>query len=199
VVDLGAAWVAEQERGRIVVGAEDALRVYEATIDAPPALVWEYLTSPRLRPEWQGGVESVIRDSGPVGRRGIGTVNHCMHGKDVVIEEVADWEPNDHVTYRSLTPVPDAPKLLNTFLLTDLGDGRTRLELRFARPRANKDREMAETLMLTLDPIIEADTARLAQLVRGAARAASAAQLPAEPGLPVSHGRMVTDPITRAG
>jgi uncharacterized protein YndB with AHSA1/START domain len=197
VVDLQAAWAAEQARARLVVEEKDVLRSYEATVDAPPALAWDHITSPRLRLMWQGGVDAVIRDAGPVGRRGIGTVNHCMHGKDAIIEEVVDWEPNDHVTYRSLLPIPDAPKLLNSFQLTDLGDGRTRIEFRLARPRARKDRAMAESLVQDLDPTIEADITRLARLVNAAAEAAATAELPAEPDLPVSHGRMVTEPMIR--
>jgi uncharacterized protein YndB with AHSA1/START domain len=199
VVDLGAAWAAELKRTRLVVEARDALRSYEATVDAPPALAWEYITSPQLRPMWQHGVEAVIREAGPAGRRGVGTVNHCMHGKDAVIEEVVDWEPNDHVTYRSLMPIPDAPKLLNSFQLTDLGDGRTRIEFRLARPRARKDRAMAESLVENLDTTIEADIAALARLVNAAAEAVAAADLPAEPDLPASRNRMVTEPITRVG
>lgn len=195
VVDLKAAWAAEQERGRVVVEAKDAMRIFEATLDAPPALVWEYLTSPRLRPQWQGGVEAVIPAAGVAGRRGVGTVNHCMHGKDVIIEEVVDWEPNEHVTYRSLMPLPDAPKLLNTFLLTELGDGRTHLELRFARPRAKKDQAVAERIASTLDAAIEADFAAIGPLVADAALAAAAAELTAEPDLPASRNRMVTEPV----
>jgi len=26
-------------------------------------------------------------------RRGVGTENHCMHGKNAIIEEVLDWSP----------------------------------------------------------------------------------------------------------
>ena len=88
VVDLHAAWTAELARSRIVIERKGALRVYETTLDAPPAVVWEYVTSPALRPKWQYGVEAVQQESGPVGRRGVGTVNHCIHGKDAIIEDV---------------------------------------------------------------------------------------------------------------
>ena len=199
LVDLRAAWAAELERSRVVVEARDALAVYNATLDAPRALVWEYLTSPALRPAWQLGVEAVMAEAGPAGRRGIGTVNHCMHGKDAIIEEVVDWEPIDHVTYRSLLPVPGAPKLLNTFQLSDLGDGRTHLEFRLARPRAKKDRAAADSLVAMLNTTIMRDFAALESVVAAAAPGASGAELPAEPDLPVSRGRMVTEPITRAG
>jgi uncharacterized protein YndB with AHSA1/START domain len=198
-VDLHAIWAAEQNRARLVVQPKDALRTYETTIDAPPALVWENLTSPRLRPQWQQGVDAVIREAGPAGRRGVGTVNHCMHGRDAIIEEVVDWEPNDHVTYRSHLPIQGAPKLLNTFLLTDLGDGRTHLEFRLARPRARKDRAVTESIASDLDTAIGADIAALVPLAAAAAKGAAAAALPAEPDLPVSRGRMVTEPMTSAG
>ena len=148
---------------------------------------------------WQGGVSAVKREAGPAGRRGIGTVNHCMHGKDAVIEEVVDWEPNDHVTYRTLLPIPDVPKLLNTYQLTDLGDGRTHIEFRIARSKAKKDQAMAESLVQDLDTDIEVDITALARLVTAAAAAAAATELPAEPELPASHNRMVTEPINRAG
>ena len=198
VVDLDAAWAAERNRARLVVEDKGVLRSYEATVHAPPALAWEYITSPRFRPMWQGGVEAVIREAGPAGRRGIGTVNHCMHGKDAIIEEVVDWEPNDHVTYRSLMPIPDAPKLLNTFQLTDLGDGRTRIQFRLGRPRTRKDRAMAESLVEDLDASIADDLVALARLINAAAEAA-AAHIPAEPDLPATRNRMVTEPLTRAG
>lgn len=197
VVDLGAAWAAELERSRVVVEAEDALAVFDATLDAPRALVWEYLTSPALRPQWQLDVQSVTSQSGPAGRRGIGTVNHCMHGKDAVVEEIVDWEPIDHVTYRSLLPLSGAPKLLNTFQLTDLGEGRTRLEFRIARPKARMDPEVADGLA-GLETPIKRDFVALASVVAAAATAAAGTELPAEPDLPKSRGRMVTEPITPA-
>lgn len=198
IVDLQAAWAAELERSRVVVEATDALAAYGATLDAPPALVWEYITSPRLRPMWQLGVEAVVRASGPAGRRGIGTVNHCMHGKDVIVEEVVDWEPVDHVTYRSLVPVPGAPKLLNTFQLSDLGDGRTGLSFRFARPPTKKDRAKAEELIAEIDETIKGDIVAL-QSALADATAAAPGSAPAEPELPRSLGRMVSHPITHAG
>lgn len=198
IVDLQAAWAAELERSRVVVEATDALAAYGATLDAPPALVWEYITSPRLRPMWQLGVEAVVRASGPAGRRGIGTVNHCMHGKDVIVEEVVDWEPVDHVTYRSLVPVPGAPKLLNTFQLSDLGDGRTGLAFRFARPPTKKDRAKAEELIAEIDETIKGDIVAL-QSALADATAAAPGSAPAEPELPRSLGRMVSHPITHAG
>ncbi len=195
VVDLHAAWVSELDRAQLVVEREGALRVYDVLLDAPPALAWEYITSPRLRPKWQYGVEAIVQEAGPAGRRGIGTVNHCMHGKDTIIEEVLDWQPNDHVTYRSLLPMPDAPKLLNTFAFTDAGDGRTRVEFRIGRPKSAKDRAVALGMVPMLDGMIARGFESLVPLIAEASKATATAELPDEPDLPVSLRRNDTEPI----
>ena len=171
----------------------DAAVVYDATLDAPPALAWEYVTSPVRRPLWQAGVEEVRQQAGPAGRRGIGTVNHCMHGRDAIIEEVLDWEPNDHVTYRTLLPIPNVPKMVNTFAFTDLGKGRTRLEVRFATPKAPKDRKIAEGLLPMIDGLMRQGLAALTAVLAEASTVAT--DRPAEPELPVSRGRNTLEPI----
>ncbi|MBA2720739.1 MAG: hypothetical protein H0U52_16090 [Chloroflexi bacterium] len=148
------------------------------------------MTSPIRRPKWQHGVTDVIQTAGAVGRRGVGTVNHCMPGKETIVEEVMDWQPYDHVTDRSLLPIPNAPKLLNTYALTDVGDGRTRIEMRFGTPRSAKDRAIAMSLM----QMITDGLAHLVPIVEAAAREAEAAA-PGEPEVPESHGR---EPIDRA-
>src|SRR5687768_12713082 len=78
--DLDAAWNAELARTRVMVAAEDAYAVIDYVSPAPPPLTWEYVTSPVRRPQWGEGIEridEVVAD----GRRGIGTTNHCVHGK----------------------------------------------------------------------------------------------------------------------
>lgn len=188
VRDLQAAWTAELARAAVVVGAKDAVRTYAATFDAPPAVVWDYVTSPARRPQWQHGVTAVIQEAGPAGRQGIGTVNHCIHGKDAVIEEILDWQPYEHVTYRSLLPIPNVPKLVDTFAFQDLGDGRTRVEIRLGRPRSAKDRAIAEGLLPMLDETFRHALAALAPLLP-AEMAAAPVDQPPEPDLPVSRGR----------
>jgi hypothetical protein len=94
-------------------------------------------------------------------------------------------------------PIPNTPKFVNTFLFEDLGDGRTRVETRFGRPRSAKDRAIAEQLlpmfgqsfqggMDALKPLIEADAAERAAAARTAAE---------EPALPAGQGRNVREPI----
>src|SRR5262249_51101386 len=144
VADLGAAWTRELERARILVEGKTVAKTYVMEVDAPRAIAWDWITSPARRIQWQYGATGIQMVEGTAGRRGVGTVNHCIHGKDTIIEEVLDWQPIDYVTLRSQLPAPGVPKLVNSFVLTDVDDGRTRVEMRVARPRSAKDRAIAE-------------------------------------------------------
>ena len=200
VRDLEAAWTAELDRARIVVEPKDSARTYAVEYDAPRALVWDWITSPARRIQWQHGATGIDQVEGTVGRRGAGTVNHCIHGKDTLIEEVLDWRPVDYVTVRTLLPAPGVPKLVNSFVLLDVGDGRTRVEMRLARPRSAKDRAIAEQLIPMLDVSINEGLKALRPLIEGAAAEARAAALAvAEPDLPGPQGRNVLEPITSSG
>ena len=110
VSDLEQAWTLENEARRSVVERDNAFGVLETDFPAPRAAVWDLITMPGNRPRWQGSdsvVENTVR-----GRRGAGTQNHCMDGKDAVIEDILDWRPNDHITLTTLLPAPGAPKIL---------------------------------------------------------------------------------------
>ena len=60
VADLGAAWLADLERTRVAVEPDNAMLTLSFDLPAPPAIAWEYLTSPARRPRWQAGVNAVI-------------------------------------------------------------------------------------------------------------------------------------------
>jgi hypothetical protein len=196
VRDLHAAWTTELERARIVVETKDAAKTYAVEYDAPQALVWEWITSPVRRIQWQYGATGIEQVDGTTGRRGAGTVNHCIHGKDTLIEEVLDWRPVDYVTVRTLLPAPGVPKLVSSFVLQDLGEDRTRVEMRLARPKSAKDRAIAEQLLPALDVSINEGLKALRPLIEGAAaEARDAARAAAEPDLPEAHGRNVREPI----
>jgi uncharacterized protein YndB with AHSA1/START domain len=199
VRDLEAAWQEEMERARIVVEARDSGRTYETAFAAPAAVVWEFVTSPRLRPMWQHGVVGVDERQATTGRRGVGTVNHCIHGADAVIEQVLDWRPYEYVTYRSQLPAPGVPPLLSTYLFEEDGAGNTRLQLRFGRPKAAKDRAILEAMLPDLD-VMMADGIEGLHVAIGEAvaeRTAVARTEPPEPALAVSAGRNISQPVGR--
>ena len=65
------------------------------------------------------------------GRRGVGTVNHCMHGPDVIVEHVADWRPFSYMTLRY--DLDGLDKWAWTYQLDPLDEG-TRLTMRLSDP-----------------------------------------------------------------
>jgi len=195
VRDLEAAWRDELDRSRIVVEGTAIAKTYSIDVDAPRAIAWDWVTSPARRLQWQYGATGITMVDGTAGRRGVGTVNHCVHGKDTFVEEVLDWQPIDYLTLQTQLPGP-VPKLVNSFVLVDLEDGRTRIEMRVARPRAAKDRAIAEQMLPMLDVSITEGLKALRPLIEdAAAEARRAATGIEEPDLPPGQARNLREPI----
>jgi uncharacterized protein YndB with AHSA1/START domain len=96
VQDLEARWVAETETNEMLVSPEDAVHQVSFETEAPPQAVWDHLTDPQKRLQWQLHVTEVTAVTG--GRQQMGSVNHCMHGADVTIEHIVDWRPFSHLS-----------------------------------------------------------------------------------------------------
>ncbi len=141
VHNLARRWEEEQARRRIYVapGKGDLELVFD--LPAPPAVVWDYLTSPAKRLRFQVGATR-IDQTNPAGRRGPGTTTHCAHGEEVIVEEVLDWRPFDYFTTR-FAPMGFAIDETAEFAATDRG---TRVTLRAKIARTKKAREMWPTL-----------------------------------------------------
>lgn len=164
--DLAAAWEAEQQRASIVVESDEAAWLVEADLPGPPALVWTILTAPEHRLRWQVGITGFDEETRR-GRRGVGTVNHCRHGKDTILEEILDWQPPHHQTIRVQVPVPGAPRFVFTDVL-EPGDveGMTRFTMRVQRPRSRKDRDVAAAIWPHIEPDVRAGLATAEGLLR---------------------------------
>ena len=135
VLDLEQRWQEEDARQRVYVSAADAAFNLELQIDAPPQVVWEFLTTPGRRLGWQGltGTTGIEQQPGNGGRRATGTVTHCAHGEAMVIEEILDYRPNDYLTLGSTNPMLPF-KMRMTFELEPTATG-THLSFRVDRPR----------------------------------------------------------------
>src|SRR4051812_9341846 len=90
VLNLATLWEGEQERTAVVVG-EDGARVMTFELAAPPPVVWEWFGDPRKRQQWNHADRIDVEGSG--GPSGVGAVNHCVHGKQTIHEEIIDWKP----------------------------------------------------------------------------------------------------------
>ena len=188
VRDLEEAWIKENETRRTTVQRADAVAVLEFDVAAPRPAVWEHVTVPGQRVRWQrtdGVVEKAVQ-----GRRGAGTQNHCMHGKDAVIEDILDWRPFDYVTFTTQLPIPGSPKILMTYAFEERKDGGTHVELRVARPKP-KDMPFLEQILPTAQNNYNAAFQALRAMLEGQTGALAVD----EPSLPVSSGRFLTQPV----
>jgi len=98
VLDLEERWQAESGRRRLALDPERLLLDLSVTVGAEPAVAWSHLTSPALRPLWEGPI--VIDERAVGGRRGVGTTSQCVTGRLATLEEIVDWQPYDHVGWR---------------------------------------------------------------------------------------------------
>ena len=148
VHDLERRWQEEDLRGRVRVDPANAAYEAEFTSSAAPQTVWEFITTPGRRLQWQGpgGVSSVEEVVKPGGRRGTGAVNHCMHGEHATVEEVLDWRPFDYVTIRSKMPdVMGGLKMVLTYELEPTPTG-TVLHARIEPPTRPAERKLLENM-----------------------------------------------------
>ena len=142
--DLERRWQEEEARGRVFVRPEDAILDLAVPTEVPPQVAWEFLTKPGQRMTWQPWVTEVTIKGATGGRRGLGSANHCMHGKDAVVEEILDWRPYDYVTDRTVIDTPSGPvKVLHTIELEPTTTGTT-IHLRFAAPKTKREKALME-------------------------------------------------------
>ncbi|HEU4671907.1 MAG TPA: DUF2652 domain-containing protein [Candidatus Limnocylindrales bacterium] len=196
VRDLEAAWRDEEARTETIVRPEESAAELAFVLPGPAEVVWEWITSPARRIQWQaaGGVTDV-RETTVSGRRGVGTTNHCMHGRDAIVEEILDWRPFEHFTVRFQMPVPGVPKMVMSELLEPVTGG-TRVTLRIRRPRTAKDRAAIEPLRPMFEASMRAGIEPLGELVAADVAARSAAAADAEePPVPASAGRNMREPL----
>jgi hypothetical protein len=143
VHDLERRWGEEEERQRVFVGSAEAILDISVGVAVPPQLAWEFITTPGQRMSWQPWVTEVTVKGADGGRRGPGSANHCMHGKDAVVEEILDWRPYDYVTDRTVIETPHgALKFRHTIEFEPTTDG-TAIHIRYTPERPRRDRELA--------------------------------------------------------
>jgi hypothetical protein len=146
VHDLERRWQEEEARGRVFVSPEESILIVSVPTKVPPQVAWEFITRPGQRMSWQPWVTEVTVKGATGGRRGPGSANHCMHGKDAVIEEILDWRPYDYVTDRTVLDSPSGPiKLLHTVEFEPTTAGTT-IHFRYAPPKTRREMELMKVI-----------------------------------------------------
>lgn len=99
VHDLASAWRNEHDRERTYVSPDEAVWTDQGLVrDVPVSLVWEWLTLPSRRVQWEAGFDDITEFLPEDGRRGLGTETHCAHGENLLKNAVLDWRPPRYVT-----------------------------------------------------------------------------------------------------
>jgi hypothetical protein len=182
VHDLERRWQEEEARGRVRVTPEGAILDLAIPTSVPPQVAWEFLSKPGQRMSWQPWVTAVTIEGAAGGRRGVGSSNHCMHGKDAVIEEILDWRPYDYVTDRTILVSPSGPvKVLHTIELEPVAAG-TIIHLRFAAPKSRRERALMEHIGPAYAAALESGIPTLISLLEGELAAREVGRAP-EPDL----------------
>ena len=169
VWDLRSVWQREEERAPLVFPTERAPWVVTIQSSAPPQLVWDFMTTPAKRLLWQDQFSRIDQLS-PT--RGIGTVNHCLHGRSILIEEILDWHPfhSYAVQVRARLFGP-----METSFTLEAHDGGTRLSAIGRRPRNPVRRLMLRLAQAMVAGSLRRDLQRLVRLVETAAKDAGIA------------------------
>ncbi len=162
VHDLESAWSYEQERRRVFIPPADAQFEFGAEFPAPVPVVWDYATSPRKRLLWQTDFTR-IDQTNPLGRRGPGTTNHCVHGRGAMTEEILDWHPFHYFTQRLVMPMIGT--WVQTFEFRPLGEGSTALRIRIQRLRG-RQRLLWPLLRRSIAASMEENSDRLRTILR---------------------------------
>jgi uncharacterized protein YndB with AHSA1/START domain len=180
--DLERRWQEEEARGRVFESPEEAFVTVTVETKVPPQVAWEFLTKPGQRMTWQPWVTEVTIQGATGGRRGPGSANHCMHGKDAVIEEILDWRPYDYVTDRTILETPDGPlRVLHTIELEPTTTGTT-IHMRFAAPKTKRELPLMKVIGPAYGQALEANCPSIVAQLDAALAAREADRAP-EPEL----------------
>jgi uncharacterized protein YndB with AHSA1/START domain len=190
VRDLEAAWRDETERTRVLVPREEAVAIFEMDVNAPRPTAWEFYIHPEHRPKWQGTER--VDEKHDSGRRGVGTVNHCVHGKEATtVEEILDWRPFDYYTERSTLPMPGGPKVLFTTVFADRPEGGTHVEIRVGKA-PGREKDASDDLVAGLRQVLTEMMETYRSILDREMGTPAAVE---EPPLPVSSERFLTSPV----
>jgi class 3 adenylate cyclase/uncharacterized protein YndB with AHSA1/START domain len=168
VRDLGRRWQAAVEREQVRVAPDQADFSFSETCRAPLPDVWDALVAPEKVLAWKGGATDVQMDN-PSGARDVGSVTHCVHGKQAFDQEILDWRPFGYFTYRETGPFGP---FLWTFALAE-GDAHTTISVWVKQLGGRRQRVMMRLGRRKFIGIITDSLAKLKQLVQAGPHASA--------------------------
>jgi hypothetical protein len=113
------------EARRILLEEKDSDLTLQVDFPTPPAVTWEWIHNPDKRNLWNGGHVTWSPGDRPQGRPGVGSSNHCAHGRSISTEVMVDWHPFEYYTAYSYEKGKHA--FTETMRLEALPNGGTRV------------------------------------------------------------------------
>lgn len=162
VHDLALAWQDEHDRQRTYVRPDGAVWTDQGLVPGVPvSLVWEWLTMPSRRLQWEVGFDDIVEFLPEGGRRGPGTETHCAHGENLIKNAVLDWRPPRYVT--NYGEFPDG----TPYIVTDeaVEDERGVIVRKSLRAPTDETRPALELILEVMRPSMETMIPTLIELV----------------------------------
>jgi hypothetical protein len=176
VYNMTAYWEKVKAERQVVVSTEGAFLILSSDLPVLRTAAWEYYTNPRYREQWFFS-DKLTAEGLQDGRYGIGTTEHCVHGKNTYVHKTLDWKPMRYVTQALVLPLDGLMPFMATF---NEKDGQTHVTVVFGPPEHEKPliRKFLRFMMLFIGPSMKKKFTRGAdkycELVReGASRKAN--------------------------
>lgn len=113
---------------RVIVTPEEADMITTYEFDYPLATIWDWVMDIQKRNLAMGEMGQWKIISRTKGRTGVGSSNHCAHGKGASIETILDWRPFEYVTIESVDGMMAFREMM---IFTSLNDNQsTKVECR---------------------------------------------------------------------
>ena len=107
-----------------MLAEKDADVIYSIPVAAPPGIVWTWVNDADHRNMCAVGELKWRPGQRAKGRTGVGSSNHCAHGKGESTEVILDWRPFDYYTARSTDPGMKAMTMMSMTRLEPVDEGR---------------------------------------------------------------------------
>jgi hypothetical protein len=124
-IDLRERYAQMIENRKAYITEKEADVTLEYELDIPVPVAWEWVTNVQKRtlasdgPTW-----STFSRTG--GRTGVGTTNHCAHGKgEISVETILDWRPFKYFTVDNQAKIEEnsAMDMINMHEFKSIADG----------------------------------------------------------------------------
>jgi hypothetical protein len=112
---------------KVLVSPEEADIITQYEFNYPLATIWDWIMDIQKRNQAMGELGHWKIISRTKGRTGVGSSNHCAHGRGASIETIMDWKP---FQYSTVDTIDGKLMFRETTLFLSINEQRTKVEAR---------------------------------------------------------------------